>query len=117
MEGQYAGTIGMAGGLPTIDEAGALQGGVGGTGRCDVEVAHDDGREGARGASWLVMTWIDSVRDRAPKWSRWVLQTAQCLPTGDVRDGQPVGYSRPITIPTSAIGHVVSDSKNSCHDR
>ena len=49
VEGQHARTIGMPCRLPTIDKAGAPQGGMGGTGGCDVEVAHDDGRQVGEG--------------------------------------------------------------------
>ena len=49
VEGQYAGAIGMPGGLPTIHKAGTPQGGVGGASRSDVEVAHDDGRQVGEG--------------------------------------------------------------------
>ena len=49
VEGHHARAIGMACRLPTIDKAVAAQGGVGGAGRCDVEVAHDDGGQVGEG--------------------------------------------------------------------
>ena len=49
VEGQHTSTIGMPSGLPTIHKAVAPQGGVGGAGRSDIEVAHDDGRQVGEG--------------------------------------------------------------------
>ena len=49
VEGHYAGAIGMSSGLPTVDKAVAQQGGVGGAGGCDIEVAHDDGGQVGEG--------------------------------------------------------------------
>ena len=49
VEGHHAGAVGMPCRLPTIDKAVAAQGGVGGAGRSDVEVAHDDGRQVGEG--------------------------------------------------------------------
>ena len=50
MKGHNAGTVGMPSGLPAIHKAVAPQGSVGGAGRSDVKVPHDDGGQvGQRG--------------------------------------------------------------------
>ena len=103
VEGEYTRTIGMPGGLPTIDKAGAPQGGVGGAAGCDVEVAHDDGGQVGEGGE-LAGNDVDGFGARLrTQMIEMRVADAQLLPTGDMGDDDPIGYPRPATIPRARL--------------
>ena len=103
MEGEYAGAVSMPGRLPTIDEAGTPQGGVGGASGCDVEVAHDDGGQVGEGGE-LAGNDVDGFGARLrTQMIEMRVADAQLLPTGDMGDDDPIGYPRPATIPRARL--------------